>query len=140
MTNWIILITCGKSKLPRPSPAKDLYTGTAFRSNWRWASSVFPESQIFIISAKHGLLRPSQIIAPYDLRMGAPGSISPDVIQSQAEALGIAGKRVCFIGGEDYLDAIRAVWADVRHPTKGLALGKKAQLLKRNLGKFPYKD
>lgn len=140
MQGWIILVTCGKSKATRPCAAKDLYIGNAFRSNWRWAASVFPENQIFIISAKFGLLRSSQIIPPYDLKMGDQGSVSSSLIQSQAISLGIDQKRVCFVGGDLYFDMIKTIWNDVRHPTKGLAMGKKAQLLKKNLGKFPYKS
>jgi hypothetical protein len=140
MQGWIILITCGKSKATRPCAAKDLYIGNAFRSNWRWASSVFPENQIYIISAKFGLLRASQIIPPYELKMGSPGSVNASLIQCQAIALGIDQRRVCFIGGDTYFDIAKTVWSDIRHPTKGLTLGRKAQLLKKNIGKFPYKS
>lgn len=62
----IILIGCGKKKTP-PSVhqiARDLYTGPLFRARRGYAElSLQPW---YIVSARHGLLRPRDTLLPYD--------------------------------------------------------------------------
>ena len=60
----IVLISCSKSKLARPAPARELYTGQLFKKAVAWAER--QGHQWFVISALHGLVTPSQTIAPYD--------------------------------------------------------------------------
>ena len=58
------LVSCVKSKLARPAPARDLYTSALFRgarcsverSCGRW----------FILSALHGLVGPDEVLEPYE--------------------------------------------------------------------------
>ena len=60
----IVLIGCSKSKLDRPAPARELYTGQLFKKAVAWAER--QGYQWFVISALHGLVTPNQTIAPYD--------------------------------------------------------------------------
>jgi len=64
----IILISCGKCKQSKPSPAKDLYIGKLFRGSYNFAKSLNPD-EIFIISAKYHLVHPETLIEPYDLSL-----------------------------------------------------------------------
>ena len=58
----LCLVSCVKSKLPRPAPAKELYTSDLFRKEravveaegWPW----------FILSAQYGLVHPGTEIEP----------------------------------------------------------------------------
>lgn len=69
------VISCGQAKAPRPAPAYRLYTGAFFRGQWAWASALYPPARIRILSAKYGLVTPMTRLDPYDLRMGAAGSV-----------------------------------------------------------------
>ena len=60
----IVLISCSKSKLNKPAPARELYTGTLFKKAVAWAERHGYEW--FVISALHGLVTPNQTIAPYN--------------------------------------------------------------------------
>lgn len=60
----IVLISCSKSKLDKPAPARELYTGQLFQKAVAWAER--QGHQWFVISALHGLVTPNQTIAPYD--------------------------------------------------------------------------
>ena len=62
----IVLIGCGKSKLPTASRAKDLYQGDLFRKSWLVAEKDYPKADRYILSAKHFLLDPEKTIDPYD--------------------------------------------------------------------------
>lgn len=63
----IALIACSASKSPAPAPARHLYTGQLFRASVRYAEAAgLPWA---VLSAKHGLLLPDDVIEPYDLSM-----------------------------------------------------------------------
>jgi len=61
----LILIGCVKSKQDHPAPAKDLYTSALFRKERAYAES--SGKPWFILSAKHGLVSPDEVIEPYDV-------------------------------------------------------------------------
>jgi hypothetical protein len=61
------LISCSKQKLDHPAPAQELYQGQLFKLSKKWISSRCDEWAI--LSAKHGLVLPDQVIAPYDVTL-----------------------------------------------------------------------
>lgn len=60
----IAVIACGAKKAETPQPARDLYIGTLFRKARAAAEAL--QVPWLILSAKHGLLNPNQIVEPYD--------------------------------------------------------------------------
>lgn len=85
----VIVAACGTQKADRPAPAKDLYTGRWAYVPIRWAMSVDPDALV-ILSAKHGFVWPEQVLEPYNVRIGDPGSVSVRTLRRQAAAMGIA--------------------------------------------------
>jgi hypothetical protein len=61
------LVGCGKTKLPHPAPAGELYTGQLFRAAFAYARKTYDRT--YILSAKYGLVHPATVIAPYDLTL-----------------------------------------------------------------------
>lgn len=68
--HYVALISCVSQKLetPVPVPAEQLYTSVLFKMSLRFArkSLALPDDRIFILSAQHGLLRLSDLVAPYE--------------------------------------------------------------------------
>lgn len=64
----IILISCVSKKRTRKSKAKDLYISALFKKNLQYAWQQKPD-QIFILSAKYGLVTLDEEIEPYDLTL-----------------------------------------------------------------------
>ena len=63
----LIIIACGARKAPTTTAAADLYTGPLFRAARRAAEARTQESGTWLIlSARHGLIRPEDRIAPYE--------------------------------------------------------------------------
>jgi hypothetical protein len=60
----IALVSCVKTKVAEPMPAKDLYVSPLFRGMRRYAEAT--ADAWFILSAEHGVLHPDQIVAPYE--------------------------------------------------------------------------
>ena len=44
---------------------------------------------VLILSALHGLTPLGRVTAPYELRMGQPGAVTPEWLAEQARALGV---------------------------------------------------
>lgn len=63
----VAIVGCGASKLDRPAPARELYTGSLFRAGIAHAEA--SADRTFIASALHGLIRPDTVIAPYNERL-----------------------------------------------------------------------
>jgi hypothetical protein len=61
----IAILQCSKTQLDHPAPAVELYTGQFYRWSLAWARQ--HGMDVRIISAKHGLLQPWQMLQPYDV-------------------------------------------------------------------------
>lgn len=85
-----IILGCGAKKGRCAAPAWQLYTGSLFQAAVGWARSIVPLRSIYILSAKYGVIRSMDVIAPYDSRMGTPSQVitAPEVAR-QVAALGL---------------------------------------------------
>ncbi len=63
----VALVACSASKLDRPAPARELYTGTAFRLAVAYAEVC--GAAWYVLSAKHGVVAPDEVLEPYDVSM-----------------------------------------------------------------------
>lgn len=128
----ICIISCGSAKTRTANSAHRLYTGSYFKIQLAWARSHYPASKIRILSAKHGLLKLTDKVAPYDLRMGNPGSITAEALATQLPY----GARLVTSCGADYLAPLQKA-ATVRGCTIDTpfshypGMGYKAQAMKR---------
>ena len=61
----VFLLSCAKTKKPFRTRAADLYDSALFRKMLQYAERHSPDA-VFILSAKHGLLRPDDVIDPYE--------------------------------------------------------------------------
>ena len=136
----IVILSCGKAKAASIRPARALYTGCYFRACLAHALSVSPPGRCLILSAKHGLLGLDDPIAPYDLRMGRPGSVTPARIAEQAGRRGLAGPILSLCGASYNAALIAAGLGPIRSPFAGLArdsMGARMALLRSNRGRAP---
>lgn len=61
------LVACSKTKLDRPSPARELYTSPLFRAARDYCEQTY--DGWLILSALHGLVTPGEIVVPYDVTL-----------------------------------------------------------------------
>jgi hypothetical protein len=126
-----LVIPCSGAKASKPEQARALYTGDMFRHTLRaalaaarWCDDHGVPARVLILSAKHGLISLARETSPYDLKMGDPGSVTPDTLAGQARQLGITpGHLVCAFLPRLYLarleEALRDGGAAVRDMYKG---------------------
>lgn len=84
----IVMVACCGQKLDRAAPAEDLYTSDLFRKSRAWAERF--GVYWFILSAKHGVVAPGQVIKPYDETLN----------DMDPHELAMWGKRVSYQWGE----------------------------------------
>jgi hypothetical protein len=127
----IAVIGCGKAKLDRAAPARELYVGQYFRACLLAAETV-ASGRVFILSAKYGLIKPAQVIEPYDLTVGQPGAVGAEVVYLQAAILGVESEPVTALCGARYVALIRDVWNPrLSTPLAGMGIGRQLQALAR---------
>lgn len=128
----LVIVGCGAAKTPHPAPAGHLYTGSYHRACRRAADALTAHGgTVLILSALHGLTLLDAVIAPYELRMGQPGSITPAQLRDQAAALGVLDHRpVTVLAGAAYAAAALTVWPHATTPLSGLGIGRQLAHLK----------
>jgi len=135
----IVLISCASKKLPRKSRAKDLYISPLFKLNLKYARILNPDD-IFILSAKHGLLELDKDIDPYDETLN-------DMYTSEIKTWAVKVSNqirkkadvnkdyFIFLAGQNYRKYLIPELSFYEIPLEGLAIGKQLQYLKRQVGK-----
>jgi hypothetical protein len=118
----VVIIPCGAAKLDRPAPAAELYTGSYHQACARAAAALTANGgTVLILSALHGLTPLDRVLAPYDMRMGAAGSVTPDLLRQQARELGLdRAADVTILAGLSYTAPALAVWPHAATPLAGL--------------------
>lgn len=103
-----LVVPCGAAKLDREATAAELYTGSAFKLQLAAAQALAAETgeRVLILSALYGLVDPDEVLEPYDVMMGQPGSVTAHQLALQLLALGVR-KVYAFLPG-----AYRARLAD----------------------------
>jgi len=135
----LVLVSCVKTKLDHPAPARDLYCSAWFRK----VRTLIDRSGAdwYILSALHGLVDPKQIIEPYELtlnKMGVAarrewaGQVLTDLLP---KATGCSA--VVFFAGQRYRefleDPLRNAGHTVLVPMEGLQLGHQLSWLDAHL-------
>ncbi len=131
----VILVACCGPKLAVPSPAADLYVSDLFKKARSYAER---RGRWFILSALHGLLDPSAVIAPYDLTLKKMSAAKRrewgQKVREQMEGAGLVGLPLVALAGADYVKPLIAAGLTVDQPMKGYAIGKQLQWLKKQNG------
>ncbi|MGH3801505.1 MAG: DUF6884 domain-containing protein [Pseudonocardiaceae bacterium] len=126
-----LVIVGGGRKRAEPAPAGALYTGSYHRLCQEAARRLAPLESIRILSGLHGLLDLDTVVAPYEMRLGSPGSVTVDTVLAQAEDRGLLGAPdVVVLAGRDYTRIVTAVWPLARTPLAGSrSMGEQLQRL-----------
>jgi len=133
----VVLVSCVAKKRSLSIEAKDLYLSDLFEKSRLFAETY--GDKWFILSAKHGLLDPNQVISPYDVTLknmsrGERKAWAAGVIESLEKQV-TKNQPIIILAGEYYRDDIEPILNkkhyDVSVPLVGLPIGKQLQILGR---------
>lgn len=133
----VVLISCVSQKLDYPSKAKDLYISNLFKKNMAYANKLQPD-EIYILSAKYGLLKLDDEIEPYDLTLNTMSTKekkewADNILEQLKNLEDISNTKFIFLAGINYRKYLveHMTYYDV--PMEGLTIGKQLQYLTENL-------
>lgn len=138
MSTRVVLVSCVKGKVPFASPAKDLYISNLFSGMRSYASN---NSDVwYILSAEHGLLKPDEIISPYEKTLNKMSKenrlLWAKKVQQQLIELLPPHSSIVILAGERYREGIveflKVHGHSVEIPMAGLQLGFQLHWLKEN--------
>ena len=116
-------------------PAKAIYRSVWFEKARRYVER--QRQPWFILSAKYGLLRPEQIVAPYEQTLNRMSATErrrrASLVLEELRAAVSAGDEVAFLAGaryREYLQSALEAWGvSVNIPMKGLGIGSQLHWL-----------
>ncbi len=142
MTLTVYLVGCSSGKLafaatePHEAPARDLYTGLVFSASRDYVEALGAEWAI--LSAKHGLVLPDQVLAPYDFTFRGAGYRKVDRdrwasgVRRDLDARWPCGTKFVLLAGKDYRP-----WTGgspslrLEEPLEGLGIGQRVAWLNK---------
>jgi hypothetical protein len=136
MTYRIALVGCSGPKQLDAAPAQDLYTSALFGKASAWARR--NADSWLILSAEHGVVRPTDIVAPYDTRLTSAGRELWTLRTAQQLAAVVGAQRqpveLVVLCGSAYAYAARMVAAlspgvTLDEPMAGMQIGERLRWL-----------
>lgn len=130
----LVILACSQKKATKPVPARDLYLGSLFKLGRKFAE--VHHFDYVILSAKYGLLRPEQVIAPYDQRIANISDVRRirEMVITPLKAILASYEKVVVIGGNLYrkvLEPIKSAKFEEISDSRGI--GGMLQQLKRRI-------
>jgi hypothetical protein len=134
MRKKIVLISCVSQKLPHRAKARDLYVSTLFKLNLKYANSLSP-NEIYVLSAKHGLLELEREIEPYEqtlnnMRTAEIKEWANNVLQQLRSVASLEEAEFIFLAGDKYRKYLLPHIKNAVVPLEGLRIGEQLQRLK----------
>jgi len=139
MAQTITLVACAARKAVTPRPAAELYTSALFTKASAYAAR--HADAWYILSAKHGLVGPHEIIAPYDETLN-----QMPIAERRAWAkrvlydlcgIVLPGDTVIILAGRRYreylVDSLEKLRCRVEIPMMGMRIGEQLRWLNQHL-------
>lgn len=133
----IFLISCVSKKAENKTEAKNLYISDLFKKSYQYAKKIGGgQEKIFILSAKYGIIKDTEIIEPYNLSLNnftekQRKEWAKKVYYKLIEFI-TPDDEIIFLAGENYIKYLRIVLKNKKsEPLKGLGIGKRLKYLKK---------
>lgn len=136
----IALVQCVSQKASKPQAAKDLYTSNLFVHASAYAEMI--SNEWFILSAKYGLVKPSDYLYPYNLTLKTMSTqdrkVWADNIFTDLKSILRPTDTVIFLAGVVYrkglIEKVQSLGCVTEIPMEGLRIGEQVHWLKEQLG------
>jgi hypothetical protein len=136
----VCLVSCVSAKRTAPAPAKDLYQSDWFIKARRYVEAI--GCPWFILSAKHGLISPDEVIPPYEQTLNTMGVSErrnwAHTVEKQMDQQMQDATKIVILAGQRYREFLmdylcrRADTVDV--PMAGLRIGEQLGWLGSHVG------
>jgi hypothetical protein len=140
----IILLSCTKSKLDKPSQAQDLYSASPmFKKTLEYGKSLKPD-KMYILSAKHHLVPLTKVLAPYDKTLKEMPKDEKEawgekvISQMKASGINIEKDKFIFLTGNEYMKPLLKYIPEgnIEIPMECRRMGERLQWLNSQIKKI----
>lgn len=136
----IILIACSSKKLKHSAQVQDMYCSPLFKKSLAYAKSLKPNN-IFILSAKYGLLNLYETIDPYNITLNNMTTKEIDnwsyhILHSLKTQFNLSTDEFIFLAGKNYTKFITPHITHFTIPMANLKIGKQLHFLTQQLLNF----
>ncbi len=137
----LVFIGCGKKKNYLTCEAKNMYLGNYFSTCLQYAKTLTSENNIYILSAKYGVLHLNDIISPYNFTLNEATKEQytewKNKVLNQFKVLNITGKEeVTFLCGKNYYKELLSYFGNVHIPLKEYSgMGYQISFMKKQIMK-----
>lgn len=140
----IVLLSCTKSKLDKPSQAQDLYSASPmFQKTLEYGKSLKPD-KMYILSAKHFLVPLTKVLAPYDKTLKEMPKDEKQawgekvISQMKSSGINIDKDKFIFLTGSEYMKPLLEYIPEgnIEKPMEGRRMGERLQWLNSQIKKL----
>ena len=140
----IVLLSCTKSKLDKPAPAKDMYSPSPMFQKTKAYGETLKPDKMFILSAKYGLLPMDKQIEPYDLTLKTMKKDEKDkwgaMVKQQMSKVGVnpQSDKFTFLTGSEYMKPLEEFIPEgnIEKPMEGKRMGERLSWLNSQVQKL----
>jgi hypothetical protein len=140
----IVLLSCTKSKLDKPAPAKDMYSPSPMFQKTKGYGETLKPDKMFILSAKYGLLPMDKQIEPYDLTLKTMKKDEKDkwgeLVKQQMGKRGVnpQSDKFTFLTGAEYAKPLESFIPseNIEKPMEGKRMGERLSWLNSQVQKI----
>ena len=140
----IVLLSCTKSKLDKPAPAKDMYSPSPMFQKTKAYGETLKPDKMFILSAKYGLLPMDKQIEPYDLTLKTMKKDEKDkwgaMVKQQMGKVGVnpQSDKFTFLTGSEYMKPLEEFIPEgnIEKPMEGKRMGERLSWLNSQVQKI----
>lgn len=138
----IVFIGCGKKKNNKKCCAKNMYQGNYFNTCLQYAKTFTNENDIYILSAKYGVLCLDTIIEPYNITLNnftkEQNKNWTEMVINQLKELNINNnEKVIMLCGKNYYKNLLTYFNDIELPLKDFeGMGYQISFMKQQIVKF----
>lgn len=128
-----IFLSCVKSKRDYECATKDMYISDLFKKSYRYAETL--GGNIYILSAKYGLLEPNDVIAPYNQTLVTANIATRKrwayMVCKQMERKGIDySEQAIFLCGKHYREFVMRKFKNATAPLSCMGIGEQLKFYK----------
>ena len=140
----IVILSCTKSKLDKPSKAQDLYSASPmFKKTLEYGKSLKPD-KMYILSAKHFLVPLNKVLAPYDKTLKEMPKDEKDkwgeetIKQMKSAGINPEKDTFIFLTGSEYMKPFNQYIPDsnIENPMGGKRFGERLKWLNSQVQKL----
>jgi len=140
----IVLLSCTKSKLSKPSPAQELYSASPmFQKTLEYGKALKPD-KMYILSAKHHLVPLQKELAPYDKTLKEMPKDEKEkwgeetVKQMRSAGINPEKDQFIFLTGSEYMKPLSKYIPEdhIEKPMEGKRFGERLKWLNSQVNKI----